>query len=77
VASDGDSEQADLATMVFSIQMLVVGLCFTGPVFNTQMGIMYWLLTAGAYGAERTAVIEAELAAEEALEEHPDEYEDG
>jgi hypothetical protein len=71
VASDGEGELSDLATMVFSIQMLVVGLCLTGPVFNTQMGIMYWLLTAGVYGAERTALIEAELAAEQPLEEDP------
>ena len=64
-ASDRDSDTSDLATMIFSIQMLVIGLCFTGPVFNTQMGIMYWLLTAGVYGAERTAAAEAEMAQDE------------
>lgn len=72
VASDDDSDSTDLATMVFSLQMLVVGLCFTGPVFNTQMGIMYWLLTAGVYGAQRTALVEAEIAAEQALEDDGD-----
>ena len=63
IASQADEYLSDLATMVLSVQVLVVGLCFTGPVFNTQMGIMFWLLSASVYGAERTAH-EAEHEAE-------------
>lgn len=54
----------DLAAMVFSIQLLIVGLCFTGPVFNTQLGLLFWLSAAILYGAERTGVMEG-LAEEE------------
>jgi hypothetical protein len=54
----------DLAAMVFSIQLLIAGLCFTGPVFNTQVGLLFWLSTAILYGAERTGWLEA-LSAEE------------
>jgi hypothetical protein len=49
----------DFAMMVLAIQLLVAGLCFTGPVFNTQLGIMFWLATAILYGAERTEAIQA------------------
>ena len=51
----GASEGAlrDLATMVFCVQLVIVGLCFTGPVFNTQVGIQFWLVTAVLYGAAR------------------------
>jgi hypothetical protein len=64
IAGSTDTHLSDLATMVLSIQMLVIGLCFTGPVFNTQVGIIFWLLSASVYGAERTAL----LAEEQALE---------
>ena len=52
--------------MVLSIQVLVIGLCFTGPVFNTQMGIVFWLLSASVYGAERTAILAEQQALEDA-----------
>ena len=57
----------DLATMVFCIQLVIFGLCFAGPVFNTQLGIEFWLVTAVLYGAGR-------LAAEEAALEQTDEF---
>lgn len=56
VAGASETHLSDLATMVLSVQVLVIGLCFTGPVFNTQTGIVFWLLTASVYGAERTAL---------------------
>lgn len=65
IAGDRDSDLSDYATMVFSVQMLVIGLCFTGPVFNTQMGILFWLLSTSVFGAERTEALEAQLALEE------------
>jgi hypothetical protein len=49
----------DLGTMVLSIQLLLAGLCFTGPVFNTQLGIMFWLATAILYGCQRTQAVQA------------------
>jgi len=48
----------EAAMTVLVIQLLLVGLSFTGPVFNTQVGIMFWLTTAMLYGAMRTLVLE-------------------
>lgn len=64
IAGSSETHLSDLATMVLSVQVLIIGLCFTGPVFNTQMGIVFWLLSASVYGAARTA----QLAEEQALE---------
>ena len=76
VASSSEPHLSDLATMVLSVQVLVIGLCFTGPVFNTQMGIVFWLLSASIYGAERTALLSEyeALEAEEAHEESDEAY---
>jgi len=49
---------SDCAVMVLALQLLIVGLCFTGPVFNTQYGIMFWLMTALLAGCERTLALE-------------------
>lgn len=67
IAAESDTHLSDLATMVLSIQVLVIGLCFTGPVFNTQIGIVFWLLSASVYGAERTAMLAEHLALEDEL----------
>ena len=64
IAGSRETRLSDLATMVLSIQVLVIGLCFTGPVFNTQVGIVFWLLSASVYGAERTALLAEEQAFE-------------
>lgn len=59
---------SDCAAMVFSIQLFVTTLCFAGPAFNTQLGIVFWLLTAILYGAHQTLILEA-LREEAELEE--------
>jgi len=59
----------EFAMTVLAIQLLTVGLAFTGPVFNTQVGIIFWLATALLYGCERARAIEAwnaELDAQDA-----------
>ena len=48
--------------LLFVVQLLVFGLCFTGPVFNTQIGIMFWLATAMVYAGERTQRLQAYYA---------------
>jgi hypothetical protein len=43
-----------LAASVLAFQLAVIGLCFAGPVFNTQLGTLFWTVTgalAGATGA--------------------------
>jgi hypothetical protein len=55
---------SDYALMVLLIQLLMAGLCFTGPPFNTQLGIIFWLVTAILFGSARTLWTEAYLEAE-------------
>jgi hypothetical protein len=57
---------SDCAAMALAIQLLIVGLCFTGPVFNTQIGIMFWLTTALLAGCRRTLALEEWYAMNEA-----------
>jgi hypothetical protein len=58
VAIDTTDPLHDLASMILSVQILIVGLCLTGPVFNTQLGIVFWLITAMLFGAQRTLALE-------------------
>jgi hypothetical protein len=60
---------SDFATMVLSVQLLIVGLCFTGPVFNSQIGMVFWLLTALLFGCQRTQLMVEAVALEEPEEE--------
>ena len=46
-------ELADLATIIFGLQVLIVGFGWAGPVFNTQLGLLFWFLTSVLYGAAR------------------------
>jgi hypothetical protein len=39
------------ATIVITLQLTVMGLCLTGPVFNTQLGILFWMVTGALFGA--------------------------
>ncbi len=64
VAIDPDHPLHELASMALSVQLLIAGLCFTGPAFNTQLGILFWLMTAIVYAAQRTAYVQEALAAE-------------
>jgi hypothetical protein len=41
----------DAATLVLCMQLTIFGLCFTGPMFNTQLGILFWAITGGLFGA--------------------------
>ena len=46
----------DLATVLLCVQLTVAGLCLSGPVFNTQLGIQFWAIAgalAGAAGIRR------------------------
>src|SRR5262249_11973480 len=65
LAVDPHDPLSDFAEMGLVVQLLIIGLCFTGPVFNTQLGIMFWLTTAMLAGGERTLAIEAWTAEHE------------
>ena len=51
-----DSRVSYLGCIVLCLNCFVVGLSFAGPVFNTQLGIQFWLLTAAVYGASKAVV---------------------
>jgi len=41
----------DVAIIVLCLQLILIALCMTGPVFNTQLGIIFWAITGALYGA--------------------------
>lgn len=45
-----DRQLSYLAAIVLCLNFFVVGQSFAGPIFNTQLGIQFWLLTAALYG---------------------------
>jgi hypothetical protein len=45
-----------LSAVVLSLNLFVVGQSFAGPVFNTMIGIQFWLLAAGLHGAVSTRI---------------------
>jgi hypothetical protein len=63
VAVHGDGSLQESATAVLCLQLMLLAICFTGPAFNTQLGIQFWALTAALWGPIVSA--EAHLAAEE------------
>ena len=58
VAINREHPLHEFANMALSVQMLVAGLCLTGPAFNTQLGILFWLMTAVVYAAQRTVAVQ-------------------
>jgi hypothetical protein len=42
---------ADLATLVLPVLLTIVGMGLAGPIFNTQIGILFWFLVGSLYGA--------------------------
>ena len=52
VGRQGDSLR-DLAAVVLVFQLAIIGLCLAGPVFNTQLGVVFWMVTSALYGTLR------------------------
>jgi hypothetical protein len=52
VSRSTDSLQ-HLSAIVLVFQLAVIGLCLTGPVFNTQLGVVFWMVTGALYGVTR------------------------
>ncbi|HEX7313449.1 MAG TPA: hypothetical protein VF297_05985 [Pyrinomonadaceae bacterium] len=50
-----DSRLAYSALTIFSLNVIVVGLAFSGPAFNTQLGIQYWFLTGLLFATAKSA----------------------
>ena len=42
-----------LSAIVLAFQLAIVGLCLAGPVFNTQLGVVFWTVTGALSGAMR------------------------
>ena len=45
------SGMADLATIVLPVLLTITGMALAGPIFNTQVGLLFWFLAAALYGA--------------------------
>lgn len=45
-----DETVRSMATVVLTFLVAIVGMCFSGPVFNTQLGIVFWTLAASIFG---------------------------
>lgn len=45
------ADLADAATSVLAVGVFVVGMSFSGPAFNTQLGVLFWFLIAATRGA--------------------------
>ena len=43
-----------------SFQLAIIGLCLTGPVFNTQLGVLFWTVTGALSGAMRAPGADSE-----------------
>lgn len=43
----------DAGAIVLTFQLAIIGLCLTGPVFNTQLGVVLWMMTGALWGAMR------------------------
>jgi hypothetical protein len=41
------------SAIVLVFQISVIGLCLAGPVFNTQLGVVFWMVTGALYSATR------------------------
>jgi hypothetical protein len=42
---------ADLASLVLPVLLVIIGMCLASPIFNTQVGILFWFLSGSLYGA--------------------------
>ena len=51
---------AKLALVVVPVQVFVAGLGMAGPIFNTQMGILFWMMASALHGAERGNRVEGD-----------------
>jgi hypothetical protein len=48
-----DRRLAETALIVLALEVFVVGMAMAGPVFNTQLGILFWMLGSSLHGASR------------------------
>jgi hypothetical protein len=51
VVRSSDRRLQDCVTTLLCVQVAILGLCLTGPVFNTQLGIQFWAATGAIFGA--------------------------
>ena len=49
-----DPAIADIVLAGVTLQVFIAGLAMAGPIFNTQMGLLFWLIGGALYGAVTT-----------------------
>jgi hypothetical protein len=47
----GNPALSDIATITLLLQVLIFGFGWAGPVFNTQLGLLFWFVTSALHGA--------------------------
>lgn len=47
----GDRELTHAARLVFCFTLIIAGVSFAGPAFNTQLGVQFWFMFAALHGA--------------------------
>jgi hypothetical protein len=57
----GNPGLSDVATITLLLQVLIFGFGWAGPVFNTQLGVLFWFVTSALHGAA-TGEAEAQQA---------------
>ena len=50
----------DVAPMMLSIEVFILGMSLSGPAFNMQLGILFWACAGALAGAASGARLEAE-----------------
>lgn len=48
-----EPERRSVVLIVVTLQVFIIGLAMAGPVFNTQLGILFWTMAGGLHGATR------------------------
>jgi hypothetical protein len=61
----GNPALSDVATITLLLQVLIFGFGWAGPVFNTQLGVLFWFVTSALHGAA-TGQTQAQQAQEAA-----------
>lgn len=72
LADGRDPRANDIVMIGVTLQIFIVGLAMAGPVFNTQLGILFWSIAGGLHGAVQRA---ADPSGESATESESDERE--
>jgi hypothetical protein len=50
ITASRNPDVAELAMLILAVQVFITGMTMAGPVFNTQLGVLFWVLAAMLHG---------------------------